>query len=253
MSKQILDRRVLPVGSEAPLFAPLARSNYSDRIIDQIRGMIADKKLLPGDKLPAERELAIQFGVSRASIREAVRSLVTMELLESRTGAGTYVTSDLHSVLSPLSWVMSLTPDLEPDLHEARKYLEPRIAAMAAERATPEEHKKLLTHVQAMHAALGDTVRLAEADFRFHIELARSAHNRVFEEIIVGLQALLKGLIAKRISDSTARQLVCYGEHLELYEAIVAHDAERARGIMAHSVGDYGLFQDEGYQRELGG
>ena len=222
------------------VFLPLPRSNNSDRITGQIRELIVSGELSPGDRLPAERILAQQFGVSRATIREAVSALVALNLLDSRIGDGTYVNEDLSAVLRPLALAVALSPDLEQDLHEARLQLEPAIASMAAKRATPEDLDRLLVRIRAMEAALGDPTRLAEADFEFHIELARSAHNHVFIAVIEGLQSMLRGLIAKRVSDSQGRQLVCFGEHLELYEAVVARQPEHARAIMARSVGDFG-------------
>jgi DNA-binding FadR family transcriptional regulator len=218
------------------MFEKLEKSTYSDRILNEIRGMIATKKLKPGDRLPSERELALQFGVSRASVREAIRSLLAFELVESRTGDGTYVTTDLSSVLEPLSWAVYLSAEVEPDLQEAREFIEPIIAMQAAKRATPEEKKRLLECVQAMEAALGDPLEVAKHDFAFHITLAEASHNSILEEVVTGLQWLLKGLITKRVSESLERQILCQREHMEIYKAVEVGDAKRASEIMLRSV-----------------
>jgi len=218
------------------LFEKLQKSTYPELIIEEIKKLILDQELEPGDRLPSERELAEQFGVSRASIREAITALSALGLVEARTGDGTYVSANLtDAVLQPLSWAVLLAGGVGQDLAEARKIIEPGIAALAARRATASDKKKLLETVNSMREAIGNPSALAEQDLAFHMALARAARNRVLLETMTGLQRLLQALIASHVLE-TENQKVCLQEHIEIYNAIEARDATKAQQAMLGSI-----------------
>ena len=225
-------------------FTALERADLADRIVDAIKGMIFDRKLLPGDKLPTERDLAQQFGVSRASVREALHSLETLGLVEARIGSGTYLAENPDAILEHLSWVVYFSGDVEKDLRQARLIVEPEIAALAAERATSEDIEALRLRLENMGMALGDAREAAVQDFEFHVALARAAHNIVLQETIVGMQWMLRGYIFKKLNECEALDYLCYGEHKQIFEAVRDRDPDRAREAMRRSVTESKLFAD---------
>jgi GntR family transcriptional repressor for pyruvate dehydrogenase complex len=227
------------------LFEKLEKLTYSELIIEKMKELILDRKLGPGDRLPSERELALEFGVSRASIREAIKALTALGLLETRTGDGTYVRPNLgESVLEPLSWAVLLAEGVGPDLAETREVIEPSIAGLAAERATASEKKQLLTTLNAMREAVGNPPAFAQADLEFHLALAKAAHNQILLEVMNGLQRLLFGLITSHVIE-IEDQKRCLRKHVDVYEAVVAGDAAKAREAMLGS-----LYKDPLYQTD---
>jgi len=220
------------------LFKRLARATCPERIADEIKQLIIDQKLEPGGRLPAERELAEQFGVSRASVREAVKGLVAVGVLEAHTGNGTFVRADLNdSVLGSLSWAVLLAGRVEPEVTEVRALIEPTIAALAAERATESDRKKLQETIVAMKAALGQPSLVVEADLAFHMALAQAAHNRILQEVMNGLQRLLRGNIAGHVLEIENQQS-CLRNHISVYRAIEARDPVMAREAMIQNLQD---------------
>lgn len=204
-----------------------------EEIVAQIREQLAEGQLKPGDQLPPERELAEQFQVSRASVREAMRALESMGLLKIKSGDGTFVASSLDSLLSPFSPTI-LRQDLLRDVFEARKLLEPEIAALAAKRAG-------LQHVARLEAILANQARQiaaggsgVEADTAFHSLLAQAAKNQVFLR--------LNESIVDSLRESRERSLQVPGRavrslagHRAILEAIRSRNAGKARrAMLAH-------------------
>jgi DNA-binding FadR family transcriptional regulator len=121
-------------------FTKLPRSSAAADAVRAIQEMILSGRLTPGQRLPAERELSELLGISRPTLRETIRSLVSLNILESRHGAGTFVASlDASALLAPLQFVMALHGRTVDELFEARLVLEPALAALAATRATDEQ------------------------------------------------------------------------------------------------------------------
>ena len=128
---------------ETPLEAIKQRRLYQD-VVRQIRNLIDEGTLKPGDRLPSERELAEQLQVSRSSLREAMRTLELQGLVVSRPGAGTFVSNDTNgSVADALTAYLADGKDALKDVFEMRHILEPQMAALAAGRATPEDLQRL--------------------------------------------------------------------------------------------------------------
>jgi DNA-binding FadR family transcriptional regulator len=232
------------------LFEKLEKLTYSELIAEKMKELILDQRLGAGDRLPSERELAEDFGVSRASIREAIKALIALGLLETRIGDGTYVRTNLsESVLEPLSWAIQLAGGVGPDLAEVREIIEPGIAALAAERATASDKQRLLETVDDMREAIGDPPACAKADLEFHLTLAKAAHNQILVEVMNGLQRLLHGLITSHVVEFEQQRL-CLRKHVDVYEAVVAGDAATAREAMLGSLYKDPLFE-VGEAREI--
>ena len=226
------------------MFSALERPDLADRIIFEIKRMISERRLLPGAKLPTERELAEQFGVSRACVREALHSLETLGLLEARVGCGTFVVDNPDAILQHLSWAVSFSDGLEDELTQARKLIEPAIASMAAQNATDDELEALHACLNAMESA-ADAQEAAARDYDFHVTLARIAHNRVLEEMIVGLQWLLRGMIEKRLQRDCNMEFICLKEHRAIYVAVKCRNGAAAYDELLRSVDERKLFVRE--------
>src|SRR3972149_4308559 len=137
----------------------IKKARVSEDIVAQLKALIASGKLHTGDQLPSERDLAEQFKVSRASVREAIRALESMGLLEARQGHGTYVATSVEALVQPLAHAIAREENAILDLFEVRRLLEPQLAALAAERATPQDLEELqdILEKQSHQVAEGGT------------------------------------------------------------------------------------------------
>ena len=207
------------------------RASVTDEAIERIRGLIVSGEWGPGTRLPREADLAKQLGLSRNSLREAVRALSITRVLEVRQGDGTYVSSlEPGELLEPtLSATHLLRGRTVLELFEVRRMLEPEAAAVAAQRADADVIGALRIELDRMTAAGDRADELVEADAAFHDVIAGAPGNGV-------LRALLRSL-----STSTVRARLWHGiaergaldlardEHKRIYDAIVAGDADLAR------------------------
>lgn len=161
------------------MYSTVHTARLYEQIIQQIQTLVMEGVLRPGDKLPPERELAEQFGVSRTAVREAVKALSEKGLVEILPGRGTFITNFTSAMMrDSLDLIVKLgLPNGVAHLNEVRTLLEPGIAALAAERITEEELHKLEQAVAAMDEAVNDAEAFAEADLEFHLALARATQN----------------------------------------------------------------------------
>ena len=220
------------------MFERLGKSSFPQQIADSIRETIVKKKLAPGDRLPSERALAEEFGVGRSSIREGIRTLTALGVLETRPGNGTYVSTNLaSSILHPLSWAIFLSGSLGHDLVEARKVIEPAIAELAAKRAERQDLDALGEAYGKMVSSQGDPEALADADLAFHLTLAKIAGNRLFHETILGLQHLLRPLMTATLMSRSERE-AALGQHAAILEGVRERNPAKAREAMTRNVDD---------------
>jgi GntR family transcriptional regulator, transcriptional repressor for pyruvate dehydrogenase complex len=171
---------------------PIKSTRIYEEIVRQVKGMIGEGRLKSGDRLPPERDLAEKFVVSRTSVREALRALESLGLVEIRPGEGTFVREvSVDALIEPLALVMLSQREAVAELFEARRVLEPAIAALAARRATPEEIHEMerILEAQAREIAAGRT-GLVE-DGHFHAALGTAAHNRAIVRVVHAIMDLL--------------------------------------------------------------
>jgi len=198
--------------------------------IDKIREHIVSGAWGPGDRLPKESELAAQLGLSRNSLREAVRALSQLRVLEVRQGDGTYVSSLEPNLLLESTGFVShlLLGDTEIELYEVRRILEAAVAALAAGRIDAQEKADLAQSLERMREAR-NVEQLVEADVAFHAVIAKAAGNAVLTSLLASLATrtmrarLWHGREADGALDETR------AEHWRIYEAIVAGDPDLAR------------------------
>jgi len=212
----------------------------SDQIAEQLRAFIVEMKLKPGERLPAERQLALDLGASRSSVREAIQSLASQGLLQSRHGGGTYVQDAQvaqwrhETVVNPLSSVVQQDPEYRYDVLEARHALEGSTAWHAALRATAQDKARIRECFEATlrFQGMGDPVLASRADAQFHLAIAEASHNLVLLQMMRGLFDLLQATVTQNrqkmyTAPQTFEQLTA--QHQELMAAILAGDPERAR------------------------
>jgi GntR family transcriptional regulator, transcriptional repressor for pyruvate dehydrogenase complex len=214
------------------------RSRRAPRVtegaIDKIRERIVSGAWGPGDRLPRESELAAELGLSRNSLREAVRALSQLRVLEVRQGDGTYVSSLEPGLLLESTGFIShlLLGDTEIELYEVRRILEAAAAALAAGRIDAQEKQELAQNLQRMRDAR-NVEELVEADVAFHAVIAKAAGNAVLTSLLASLATrtmrarLWHGREADGALDETRN------EHRRIYEAIMAGDPDLARAAAA--------------------
>jgi GntR family transcriptional regulator, transcriptional repressor for pyruvate dehydrogenase complex len=206
----------------------------ADEAIQKIKAMILAEQLRPGAKLPPEPELAAQLGVSRSSLREAVRALALMQVLEVRWGDGTYVTSLEPAVLMEgASFIVDLLGSgRELEFIQLRRILEPAAAALATGRIDAQTTARLHQHVLRMEAATS-VEDLAGIDIEFHRTLVQAAGSPL-------LTSLLENLFSEPIRARVWHLVTVAGaaeattaEHRAIFEAVCARDPDLARATVA--------------------
>lgn len=179
-------------GGDARLIVPIKKTRVAQEVADRIRVLLLDGTFPPGQPLPSERHLAEQFGVSRGSIRDALRTLETIGLLETRHGQGTFPHElSVDRLVAPLASVMAYRPDLRDELIDVRRMFEPAVARAAAQRATDEDLADLQRVLDTQRQKLVTGQSAITEDTAFHAILARATRNRVVMNIMATLNDLL--------------------------------------------------------------
>ncbi|MGE5726776.1 MAG: FadR/GntR family transcriptional regulator [Acidobacteriota bacterium] len=208
-------------------------SRLYEQIVQQIEDTILKGNLKPGDQLPAERDLAEQFGVSRTAVREAVKALREKGLVEAYTGRGTFVTNGtLHAIRQSLDLMVKIgQTDGATQLVEVREILEPEIAALAADRAEEQHLAALREAVAIMDASLENAEGFIEADLDFHLALAEAAGNPIILSLIDSIVGLLREQRLGTFETAGGPQRGQY-YHRRILGAIETRNAEQARSEM---------------------
>ena len=212
--------------------APIKSTRIYQEIVRQVKAMIAEGRLKSGDQLPPERDLAEKFVVSRTSVREALRALESLGLVEIRPGEGTFVREvSVESLIEPLALVMLSQREAIGELFEARRLIEPALAALAARRATPEELHEMdrILEEQAKAVAAGRTG--LEQDAEFHSAIGAAAHNRAITRIAHAVMDLLRQSREESLN-TPGRPTCSHEDHRRLLAAIRARNEAAARQAM---------------------
>ncbi len=216
-------------------FEQIKPAKISDAIVDQLKNMILEGVLKPGEKLPAERDLAQQLNVSRPSLRDAILRLQTLGLVEVKQGGGTFVNGVVTAAFTePLVNLLETNPDAAIDYTEFRRAIEATGAYYAAIRATDSDRKILKATWAAMEEAhkLEDPSVEAEVDADLHLAIAEASHNVILLHIAQGLFRLLRqGVFYNRQQLYFWRQArqTLLEQHRTLYQAVLDGDPTSAR------------------------
>jgi GntR family transcriptional regulator, transcriptional repressor for pyruvate dehydrogenase complex len=208
-------------------------SRLCEQIVQQIEQSITKAELKPGDQLPAERELAQQFGVSRTAVREAIKTLREKGLVEAYSGRGTFVTNGTsQAIRQSLDLLMRIgQTDGSGALEELRQILEPEIAALAATRVEQQHLATMREAVAVMDHALHDPEEYIEADLDFHLSLAEAAANPLILSLIDSIVGLLREQRIRvfQVDGGPERGQV---HHKQILAAVAARNSEQARQAM---------------------
>jgi GntR family transcriptional repressor for pyruvate dehydrogenase complex len=217
------------------LSGPLAIGDFVTGAITSITRLIRDKALKPGDRLPAEAALSEQLQVSRTVIREALRSLAALRLVDLGVGKRPTVAQldDASMALMIEHGVITDQIDIQ-QIYDVRRTIEARTATLAALRRTEAEALLILGHAQAMERAFGDPDVIMEHDLAFHVAIARASRNPVFALIIGAFQGVTRKTWPigwkSRTNDDERRAMNAL--HVELAQAILDGDPQAAAALM---------------------
>lgn len=229
-----------------PFYKAVRASRLFEQIVEQIEESILAGSLKPGDQLPAERDLALRFGVSRTAVREAVKTLREKGLVEAYSGKGTFVTNGTSQAIRQSLDRMMKFGQQEGSAHlvEVREILEPEIAALAATRATEQHIASLKEAIAEMDRSRDDADAFIEADLDFHLALAEAAENPVILSLIDSIVGLLREQRTRifHVDGGPERGQV---HHKRIFVAVERREAEKARDAMRSHLKqvrqDYGL------------
>lgn len=246
--KTTLDRSKRPVrsasvraslGASAPFqsfpedfLTPVTRTTLAADICRKMVGHLIRGDWQAGERIPAERELSQRLNVGRSSLREALKALEIMGMIETRLGEGTYVCKRSRFLSAPLLW--AITSSSAPDAHElveARVLIETELAGLAAERSTPANLKTMAEQIVLMENSIDDPMPFANADVEFHIAIGEAAKNN----ILVNALRLIRNLLHQWVLQSLAAPGIprkASHQHKQIFAAIAARKRDAARKAM---------------------
>ncbi len=218
------------------MFHQVKTKKVYEEIVGQIKALIVEGRLQPGDKLASERDLSEQLGVSRASVREALSALEMAGIIEIRPGEGSFVKQlSFAGLMEPLSFCLRVESKEMQHFLEVRRVLEAEAAALAALRAGAFEHEEIRRSLEMMRAEIVAGGFGDEGDTAFHAAVAKAAQNPILDQLMGVITELMSNtfrsvrqrmFLAPGIADSI------YASHVDIYQAIVCHDPQAARNGM---------------------
>lgn len=229
---------------------PHSTTGSPEQVVTHIRRLIEQGDLRPGDRLPAERDLAARLGVSRPTVRAGLRALSTMGIVQPRHGSGTYI-PDGPPVLGsePLSFLAALHGFTGLEMYEARRILEVGAAGLAAERATPEQIASLEQQVSALFASLDSPQTFLVHDISFHRGVAAASGNPIVASMVEMVAALYYDRRRRTAARAAERDLRDAADaHRRIFDAIRAHDPDAARAAMNEHLLQAAAYQEQEHQ-----
>jgi GntR family transcriptional repressor for pyruvate dehydrogenase complex len=207
-------------------------TSAAETLVEYVRDQLERGELKPGDRLPPERSLAIQTGVSRSSVRVGLRALATMGIIQSRHGSGTFIADGPPTLESePLHFLAALHGFTRDEMFEARRVLEVGVAGLAAERATGDQLASISEEITGMYASMDDPQAFLVHDIRFHRAVAAAAANPILASLVEMVSEIFYE--HRRKTAAQGRDLKEAADlHRSIYHALRSHDVERARRAM---------------------
>ncbi len=213
------------------MFVQVKTKKVYQHVIEQIQNMVMTGVLKKGDKLPSERDLVEQLGVSRASIREAIRALEMIGLIESRQGEGNFIGGDINSsFFEPLSVMFMLNGGQPEDVLELRRVIEVEAVALAADKITAEQSVELQELMEEFRTA-ADEMERVHIDKAVHDKIAEIGGNYLILILLNTISSLLESFIRDArgmiLREESNRDLLLV-QHQEICDGIIAKDSKRA-------------------------
>ena len=214
------------------LGTPIARQTNAEQVVQRILGLIQAGVLVAGQQLPAERELATNLGVSRPSLREALRALSLMGALNIRQGGGVFISAlTSQDLLAPLDFYFNLENQRLETLFEAQIMLESEVARMAASKMTDAIILQLEDCLKNTEPVLDALLAWFEMDTQFHMLIAQSTDNIFLERVVKAVRTLINRN-RKATVQSWSIPSISHGEHLRVLEALRNRDPDGAAAAM---------------------
>jgi GntR family transcriptional repressor for pyruvate dehydrogenase complex len=210
----------------------LPRTTLTEAAFEQLIAYVVKGTWKAGDRLPPERELCQQFGIARTSLREALKAMELVGMLDSRVGDGTFVCPRSEFLSRPLLWAFTGSDHEELlEIMEARSVIEENLAAFAAKRASPEEIASIGRAIEQMRECVSGGSSILEADMSFHLAVAVAAHNEVLRKAVLLLRNVTRQWLAYKVLLPNVAPSVLK-HHEAIYSAIAAHKPEAASFAM---------------------
>jgi len=219
------------IGNSKKLFSSVTSRKIPDVLYKQLVSLITSGRIAPGEKLPSERDMALELGISRQSIREAIYRAKAAGLIEVRQGGGTFVISSMKGDLKPpLSILLEEQAEKIFEFLEIRRLIEAWCAEKAAKAANSGDLKKLQALLRKMEKVKPTTEGWERADLDFHSCIAAATHNVIAMHIMEGLKESFRSYFrVKKFTTHTERKDLLLKQHQSIYEAIRARNAREAR------------------------
>lgn len=219
-------------GTRGLQVAAVERTDVGMQAVEAIKSLITSGDLQPGDTLPAERELAAMLGISRPSLREAIRVLRAMNIIETRHGDRTYVSSlEPHLLAQPIAFMLQVAPTSIGYLFETRLLLEADAVLLAATRITKEQIAEISALIEESAKQLDHVQRYMEVDHRIHTAIVEAAGNPILSSMYRSISELLLES-RKRTAGSLAIRKRALREHGAIVEALESGDGTAAADQM---------------------
>jgi GntR family transcriptional repressor for pyruvate dehydrogenase complex len=231
-------------------FKPIRTKKIYAEIVEQLKNMMSDGELKPGNKLPSERDMAESLGVSRASVREALTALEAMGILDMRPGEGTFVKQSSSSgTFEPLALVLAVERNPGEQMMEVRRVLETESAALAAKRLNDKTLQKIKKSLEEMKAA--DNVEQAVAcDLKFHFSIAEATQNTILLRIMNTVADLMHHTFRtdrEKLYAQGEKGVQIIREHEAILAAIEEQNPEKAREAMLEHINNIEAGIKKGY------
>jgi GntR family transcriptional repressor for pyruvate dehydrogenase complex len=220
---------------EGNMFSPIKNTKVYEQVIDQIKEMIDEGTLKKGDKLPSERDLAQQLNVGRTSIREAIRALEVIGLIDCKQGEGNYIKSGFKdNLVEPLSIMFMLEGSSPDEIWELRKIIEVEAAGLAAKRINDEQLVELKEIALSLNNYEDENIT-AEIDKQFHYKIAEFSGNVLIYNILRTVSILVDHFIKdarKLILEHEGNKEILFAQHFDIYLSMENRNSAAARQAM---------------------
>jgi len=221
---------------------PVVRTTLTADICRKMVGQLIRGAWAEGEKIPAERELCQKLGVGRASLREALKALEIMGMIETRLGDGTYVCKRSEFFSRPLLWAIASSSEADArELIEARTVIEVELAGLAAEHASADDLKQIAEHLERMEKTKKNPEEFVQADVDFHIAIGRAASNSILMNALHLIRNLLREWILTAVGARGVAEKAC-AQHRRVLSAIKSRDRAGARKEMRKHLQEMAAF-----------
>jgi GntR family transcriptional repressor for pyruvate dehydrogenase complex len=220
------------MGSTLKSVTPVPRTKLTASVFEQLLSYVVSGSWKAGDRIPPERELCQQLGIARTSLREALKAMELVGMLDSRVGDGTFVCPRSEFLSRPLLWAFTGTDQEElQEVMEARTIIEENLAGLAAQRASSEQIEEIGRAVQLMRDSVARGDSILDADMAFHLAVSAAAQNGVLRNAVQLLRNLMRQWLLYKLRIPQVPQSVLK-RHVAIYRAIAGRKPNAARSAM---------------------